>query len=188
VRRSIALAFLGVLGLATAAAAGGTSVYYKLFHYQGGNWVQVYPSDPFPAGGDLPGTNRWRYDYSLYNNTAPGSINTLQAFFNSDGLLHADPPPAGVTPPAGWTPTYFAPPSGAHSWRVRFRNLGSPVPVGGAAGFYQVEFFWHDPVLPGTQPYDAQYSTGSETGQTIPDRRSTAAGASNWGALRKLYR
>ena len=73
-------------------------------------------------------------------------------------------------------------------WRERFRNLGSPVPVGGAAGFYQVEFFWHDPVLPGTQPYDAQYSTGSETGQTIPDRRSTAAGSSNWGALRKLYR
>ncbi len=187
-RRLFAAVLVGLLAFAGLAHAGGTMVVYKLYHFEGAGWIQYYPSDLFPAGGDQAGANRWRYDYILYNNSAPGAINTLQAFFNSDGLLHADPPPAAVTPPAGWSPTYFAPPFGQQAWRERFRNLASPVAVGSSFGLYQVEFFWHDAVLPGSQPYDAQYSTGSETGQTIPVRRSTPAGNTNWSAIRKLYR
>lgn len=187
-KRLLAATLLGLCCLSGLARAGGTSVVYRLYHFEGGSWVQYYPSDLFPAGSDLAGANRWRYDYILYNNSAPGAINTLQAFFNSDGLLHADPPPAAVTPPGGWSPTYFAPPLGQQAWRERFRNLATPVGVGSSMGYYSVEFFWHDPVFPGSQPYDAQFSTGSETGLTTPVRRSTPSGNSTWGGMRKRYR
>jgi len=180
---------LGLLVLATGvAAAGGTRVFYRLYHREGASWIQYFPGDAFPVGGNLPGTNRWRYTYELMNDTGPGSVNTLYVFFNGDGGQHSDFPPVGVSAPGGWTPTYIAPPSGQEAWRERFRGLAAPVAVGASLEGYLVEFTWEDPVLPGPQSYDAVFTTGSETGTTTPRKPEVAVTRTSWGKLRNLYR
>jgi hypothetical protein len=185
----IALAAFLLLALtAGVAGAAGTTVNYRLYHLEGVSWIQYYPGDTFPAGGNLPGTNRWRYVYQLLNDSAPGPITTFFAFFNSDGVRHADYPNVGANAPGGWSPTYLGPPSGQNAWRERFRGLSVPVVVGGNLGGFQVDFTWNDPVLPGAQAYDAQFSTGSEIGITTAVRRPVPAAALTWGQLRRAFR
>ena len=87
----VALAVFLLLALSVGVAgAAGTTVYYRLYHVEGASWVQYYPGDTFPVGGNLAGTNRWRYVYQLDNVSAPGPVTAFYAFFNSDGLRHAE--------------------------------------------------------------------------------------------------
>ncbi len=187
IRLSTSALALLALCAAIPALAGGTLVRYSLYHFEASSWKAYYPGDALPAGGNLPGSNRWRYDYSLFNLSAPGAVNTLVVFFNSDGTLRAQPGPASVSSPPGWASTFFAPPAGSQAWRQRFRNLSTPLGVGGQMAPYTVEFFWGDPTLPGPQPYDAGFAAGSETGRTLPLARPSPVIAVSWGHLRRAF-
>ena len=173
---------------ASMAGATGTTVYYRLYHMEGSSWVQYYANDPFPPGGNVSGTNRWRYSYEVDNVSAPGPVNTVYVFFNSDGVRHSDYPAVGTGAPGGWNYLYMAPPSGSQAWRERFRGLSAPIPVGGGLTGFHVDFTWDDPVLPGPQPFDSQTALGSETGTTIPVKKDVPVAAGTWGQLRKSYR
>jgi len=65
------------------------AVGYKLYHYEGGNWVRYKQGDAFPPGGATPGTNLWKYNYWVANETAPAGIYQFIVYFNSDNILRS---------------------------------------------------------------------------------------------------
>lgn len=112
----LALCLPGVLGAMPSASIG-----YELFHYEAGSWQQYLQGDPFPMGGNLPGTNLWKYRYVVRNHEFSGGIYQVYVFFNSDNVLRATY--SGAAAPTGWTAAYFAPSEGNNNWKERFRTL-----------------------------------------------------------------
>jgi hypothetical protein len=175
-------------GIADALPYG--AVGYKLYHYEGANWVRYKQGDPFPSGGATPGTNLWKYNYWVANETAPSSIYQFMVYFNSDNVLRSAY--SSATGPTTWTPTYFPPVSGNKNWKERFRSSNSAyyVLVGDSLAGFEVQFTWIDgTLLPTPQNYDLVWSGGSESGNTTempPDM--TPVAATTWGTIKSLFR
>ena len=169
----------GLLGGLAASASAQTSVTYKLYHCDG-------DSDPFPPGGDQPGTNLWRYTYDLCNNSFSTGVRELNVFFNSDNVLCATF--QASTQPANWTATQVGPISPNNNWRLRFRTLvtAARVAQGTCNDEFSIDFLWVCPSLPGSQNYDAISSSGSHASQTAP-AAPTPVESTTWGGIKSLY-
>ncbi len=164
-------------------------IRYELFHWETSTWVEYLPTSPFPAGGDQPGTNLWRYEYIVYNWGTPQPINTVYMFFNSDNTaMHATQTASGA--PTGWTATTIGPFDPDFNWRERFRASSSAYYLGAPDSLegFAVEFTWTRSVLPGNQTYDVVHSGGSESGLTLHRTASVATQATSWGDIKRLYR
>jgi hypothetical protein len=167
-----------------------SSVGFKLYHFESGNWVRYKQGDPFPAGGATPGTNLWKYSYWVSNETAPSGIFQMFVYFNSDNAPRSAY--SATTVPTGWVFTYFPPTAPNYNWKVRFRASTSAyyvMPTDTLPG-YEVEFTWTDPLLlPTPQNYDVAWSGDSEPGNTTelpPDM--TPVEAATWGKIKNLFR
>ena len=171
---------------AAGAFAQQTSVTYHLFHYEDGSWVEYAAGSDFPAGGDQPGTNLWRYQYTLCNASFSSGIRELDVFFNSDNVLCATFDSASQ--PANWTSTPVGPFDPDNNWRIRYRTFdtASRVPQGECNSEFTVDFTWVCDTLPGPQNYDAISSSGSDSGVTTPAEPSPVD-SSTWGRLKTLY-
>ncbi len=172
---------------AASAVAQQTGVTYHLFHYEGGSWVEYGAGDPFPAGGDQPGTNQWRYTYELCNVGFSTGIRELDVFFNSDNVLCAGL--TGTAAPTNWTATQVGPAAPDNNWRMRFRTLvtASRVAQGACETAFSVDFTWVCPALPGSQNYDAVSTSGSDAGVTAP-AGPVPTEPTTWGRVKALYR
>jgi hypothetical protein len=164
-------------------------VKYELFRWETDTWVEYYPSDPLPAGGDQPGTNLWRYEYIAHNWGAPQPIRQLYLFFNSDNVA-MDATGANVATPTGWTASQIGPFDPDFNWKERFMATSSTYYIQTADSLegLAVEFTWTSSVLPGNQTYDAVFSGGSESGTTIHREDPTALAPTSWGGIKSLYR
>ena len=166
------------------------AVGYKLYHYEGANWVRYKQGDPFPPGGATPGTNLWKYNYWAANEAAPSNIYQLMVYFNSDNVLRSAY--SSATGPTTWTPTYFPPVSGNKNWKERFRSTTPAyyIPVGDTLTGFEVQFTWLDGSLaPTPQNYDLVWSGGSESGNTTempPDM--TPVAVTTWSTIKSLFR
>jgi len=189
--RRLALALTALLVVtAQPALAANTSVTYKLYHFEGGNWVRYMQADPFPGGGNLPGTNSWKYTYTVKNTGFAGSgINTWYAFFNSDNILCATLSSAAAPP--NWTTLQQGPIIPNNNWKERFRTTvpASNITLNNSLAGYEVVFTWTCNGLPGNQNYDAVTSGGSETSTTTEDPEAPVATVDKtWGAVKSIYR
>ena len=167
------------------------AVGYKLYHYEGTEWVRYIKSqgDSLPPGGADPGTNLWKYKYCAENVGYPGGIYQFLIFFNSDDEDTAQY--VSETAPANWTTKYFGPIFPHANWKIRFR-AGSPadyIAQGDTLCGFEVEFTWVCPtMLPGPQNYDLAAPGGSEPGVTHelpPD--VTPVETTTWGRLKGLF-
>lgn len=182
---ALALGLLLLVVLAPGAQAQATGVTYHLFHFEGGAWVEYAPGDSFPAGGDQPGTNLWRYEYDLCNAGFSSGIRELNVFFNSDNVLCAAYDSAEQ--PADWTATPVGPFAPDNNWRIRYRTLVTASRVAqGTCGSFAVEFLWACNTLPGAQNYDAISTTGSDAGATTPAAPAPVE-STTWGTIKSLY-
>lgn len=192
--RRLALLALTALALmvATAAMAGTDSdIIYRLYHYEGGAWVRYYAADPLPTGGNQPGTNLWKYEYTVKNKAISGTgINTVWLFFNSDNVL-CSTFSAATLPDANWTATRSGPISPNNNWKERFRTTvtSSFITLGNQLGGFAIEFTWVCNSVPGAQNYDAVYSGGSESSVTIEEEAPPVpVESSTWSGVKALYR
>jgi hypothetical protein len=186
---ALALLLVGFTLAGSASADPFAVVRYQVFHWETDAWVEYVPGDAFPAGGDQPGTNEWRYDYIVYNWGTPQPIQQVYLFFNSDNLA-MDATWTGDAVPAGWTGTQIGPFEPDYNWKERFMASGPAYYIAALdslAGF-SIEFTWIKPVLPGNQVYDAVFSGGSESGLTLHKTAPIAARPSSWGDIKRLYR
>ncbi|MFZ1946934.1 MAG: hypothetical protein WAW06_05260 [bacterium] len=183
---AVALA-VGVLG--SQADAALTRVDAQLYHWEGGLWKEYCQYDPFPAGGDQPGTNLWKYAYVVNNLSAPQPLNTIYTFFNSDNLA-ADATWSAAVAPAGWTATQIGPFDPDFNWKERFRTTNSAyyIQAGQALAGFSVEFTWTKAQMPPMQTYDAVFSGGSETSVTTSPCIPSATEETTWGGVKALYR
>jgi hypothetical protein len=163
----LVLAVTGCLLVPVGVNAGPKGeVGYKLYHDENGSWVRYYQGDPFPPGGAEPGTNLWKYEYTVYNREFPSGIYQMLAFFNSDALTERAIY-SSVMAPTGWSTTYFGPVDPWVNWKMRFLTTSSYVMPGDGLSGYEIQFTWADPaMLPGPQNYDLICSQGSEPGVT----------------------
>ena len=160
-----------------------------MFHWETDTWVEYYPADPLPAGGDQPGTNLWKYEYVAYNWGTPQPIQQIYVFFNSDNVA-MDATFTGDAVPTGWSSMQIGPFDPDFNWKERFLATSSTyyIPTADSLEGFAVEFTWTSPVLPGNQTYDAVFSGGSEAGTTIHREAPTALAPTSWGGIKSLYR
>ena len=184
---ALTLGALLVAALAAPVAAQSASVTYRLYHFEGGNWVEYGPNATLPPGGNQPGTNLWRYAYELCNIGFSTGLRELNVFFNSDNVLCSTF--SSSTQPANWTGTLVGPIAPDQNWRIRYRTAltASRVAMGTCNAQFTLDFTWVCPNLPGTQNFDAIAGSGSYAGQTSP-ATPVAVEPSTWGRLKGLYR
>ncbi len=182
---TVLLVLLLLVAFVPRAEAQATGVTYHLYHDEGGSWVEYGPESPFPAGGDQPGTNLWRYEYELCNAGFSSGVRELDVFFNSDNVLCATY--VSAEQPASWTATPVGPFAPDNNWRIRFRTLVTDARISmGTCGNFAVVFTWTCDSLPGQQNYDAISTTGSDAGVTAPTNPVPVEDAT-WGAIKTLY-
>ncbi len=189
-RVSLAAAAVGLLVSAAAYALPNTNVLYKLYHFEGGTWVRYRQTDAFPAGGATPGTNLWKYEYTVKNLGYAGTgINTWYAFFDSDNVLCSTH--SSATGPGTWATTKQGPVAPNNNWKERFRtvNSGEYITQGNQLSGFSVTFTLTCPVLPGNQSYDAVTSGGSEASVTSEDPENPVpVENATWSGIKSLYR
>ena len=185
----VAAALLVVAAVFEASAEPMTSVQFRLYHWEDPAWVEYCPGEALPAGGDQPGTNLWRYDYTVYNYTAPQPLSTVYTFFNSDNLA-MDATLVSAAAPTGWTVAQVGPFDPDFNWKERFRTTTSTyyIQAGQYLGGFSVEFTWTKAALPSAQNYDAVFSGGSESYVTMSPCPPVAVEETSWGNLKALYR
>jgi hypothetical protein len=186
----LAATALLLMSVAASSAAPNTDVRYRLYHFEGGTWVRYTQGDPFPAGGNLPGSNLWKYEYTVKNVAYAGTgINTWYAFFNSDNVLCATL--VSATAPVNWTVLQQGPIAPNNNWKERFRTttVSSYITQGNTLGGYTIEFTWTCPTLPGNQNYDAVTSGGSEASITTEDPETPVPSQNvSWGNVKAIFR
>lgn len=183
----LALGMLAIAAVSAPAQAQQASVTYRLYHFEGGNWVEYGPNSTLPIGGDQPGTNLWRYQYDLCNIGFSTGLRELNMFFNSDNVLCAAL--AASTQPASWTGTQVGPIAPDFNWRIRYRTLvtAARVAQGTCNDMFTLDFTWVCPNLPGAQNFDAISASGSYSGQSISGT-PVPVESSTWGRMKDLYR
>jgi hypothetical protein len=170
------------------------SVGYKLYHYEGGEWVRYNQGDPFPAGGADPGTNLWKYAYCAINHDFkdgaenPLSVYQMWVFFNSDNINRSQY--VSSTGPASWATVAWSQNPPDANWKVRFRaSLAADyIAVGDTLCGFEVQITWTDPTMLPPQNYDLICAAISEPGVTheLPPE-TTPVEATTWGRLKSLF-
>ena len=185
----LATLLVGLPLVPLGADASMGKVEYKLYHYEIDEWVRYCQGDQFPPGGATPGTNLWRYEYSVMNISFPTGVYQFMIYFNSDDIDRATY--SSAVAPTGWSIVYFPPVAPNVNWKVRFRTTNSAYYVmpGDTLPGYEVEFTWFDPSgLPGDQNYDLVCSAGSEPGVTKQYSGDiTPVEATTWGKIKSLF-
>jgi hypothetical protein len=151
--------------------------------------VEYCPDEVLPVGGNLPGTNLWKYTYEVHNLSAPQALNTVYTFFNSDNVA-MDATWTAAAAPTGWTTAQIGPFDPDFNWKERFRTTNSAyyIQAGQSLAGFSVEFTWTKASLPWDQIYDAVYSGGSESSTTTSPCEPAATEAATWGGIKALYR
>jgi hypothetical protein len=179
-----------VLLISTAAGAlPYTTVRYEIFHWETDTWVEYDPGDAMPSGGNLPGTNLWKYEYNVINWSAPQPLRQIYTFFNSDNVA-MDATWAGDAAPTGWTTAQVGPFDPDFNWKERYMASSSEyyIPAPDSLAGFSVEFTWTGEFIPGSQLYDAVYSGGSESATTVHSGDPTATSSESWGRVKALFR
>lgn len=166
------------------------AVGYKLYHYEGSQWVRYLQSDPFPSGGATSPTNSWKYEYDAMNYQFTTGVYQLMVYFNSDNIA---PWATYVSyqAPTGWSITNFPPVAPNYNWKLRFRASQSQynVPLNDTLSGYVIQFTWTRPnTLPGPQNYDLLATSLSESGVTyevVPEQ--TPVDETTWGRIKGLF-
>ncbi|MFH1220002.1 MAG: hypothetical protein V1694_06070 [Candidatus Eisenbacteria bacterium] len=195
--KAVRMAFLIFAGIVACVAASTiaalsepmTSVQYRLYHWETDHWTEYCPGMLLPPGGNQPGTNLWKYEYTVSNIGAPQPLREIYTFFNSDNVA-MDATLSSAVAPTGWTATAIGPFAPDFNWKERFRTTNSVyyIGVGQVRSGYAVEFTWTKATLPGSQNYDAVYSGGSETYITMSPCPPAATEETTWGGIKALYR
>ena len=185
----VAIILSSVLIAGSAPADPFAVVRYQIFHWETDSWVEYTPEAAFPAGGDQPGTNAWKYDYIVYNWGTPQPIQQVYMFFNSDNVA-MDATWTGDALPTGWTSQQIGPFEPDFNWKERFMASGSAyyIDTTDSLDGFSVEFTWTKPILPGNQIYDAVFSGGSESGLTLHKTAPIGTEPTSWGDIKRLYR
>jgi hypothetical protein len=192
--KALALVLVGaaLITAASALAAYGeplTSVQYRLYHWENSQWMEYCPGDQLPAGGDQPGTNLWKYDYTVYNYAAPQPLREAYTFFNSENIaMYATLVSAAA--PTGWTATQIGPFAPDFNWKERFRTTSSTyyIQLGQYLAGFSVQFTWTKAELPGAQNSDVVFSGGSEAYVTMSPCPPAAVEETTWGGVKATYR
>jgi hypothetical protein len=171
------------------------AVGYKLYHFEDPDWVRYTLGDSLPPGGNIPGTNLWKYTYCVYNDppgSPPGALENgiyqWWIFFNEDNVDRAQY--VSEITPGTWGATYYAPSTGYYDWKIRFRttNPGEYVMPSDSLCGFEVQFTWTDTSLPGPQNYDLIASGESEPGVTYElPADVTPVEAATWGRIKSLF-
>jgi hypothetical protein len=166
-----------------------TDVRYEIYHWETSTWVEYAPEDAMPPGGNVPGTNLWRYDYRVFNWSAPHPLRQVYVFFNSENVA-MDATWAGAAAPTGWTAAQIGPFELDFNWKERFMASSSTyyIPAPDSLAGFSVEFTWTGEFIPGGQVYDAIHSGGSESGVTVHRDDPTSVDVTSWGDVKALFR
>jgi len=196
------LGMVKIVGLALAALMIGVTVWgsqafalpltrvdFQLYHWEAGEWKEYCQYDEFPADGNLPGTNLWKYTYAVYNLSAPQPLREIYTFFNSENLA-ADATLTAAAAPTGFTPAQIGPFDPDFNWKERFRTTNSIyyIQSGQSLAGFAVEFTWTKSAMPGIQNCDVVFSGGSESSTTSSTCAPSATEEATWGGVKALYR
>ncbi|KPJ59378.1 MAG: hypothetical protein AMJ46_11630 [Latescibacteria bacterium DG_63] len=117
--------------------------------------------------GGAPGSQIFRFDYTVENVSVSPALRGLVLFFDADGLARSDfQPPLAY--PEGWDDTLVTGKASDGSWNVHFDTYDNFVPMGGSLDGFSVTFVWNDPYsIPGSQGYEVWNGGAHEGGTTI---------------------
>jgi hypothetical protein len=183
----LVVGFLLVPLVANALPKG--DVAYRLYHKEGSNWVRYLPSSSFPPGGANPGTNLWKYEYTVWNVAFAADIYQFYAFFNSENVDSIAVYSSAVAP-ANWTVLYYPPVAPNYNWKERFKTtvVAARIKPGNSLSGFAIEFRWRNPAaLPGVQMYELTTANDSETSQYTHDQDATPVDSTTWGRIKGLF-
>jgi hypothetical protein len=116
--------------------------------------------------GGAPGSQIYRFDYTVENVSVSPDLAGLVLFFDSDGLARSDF--QSLTYPEGWDDWFVLPEAPDGSWNVEWNTFDNAIPMGGSLSGFSVTFVWNDPYsIPGAQNYEVWNGGAHEGGTTI---------------------
>ncbi|UCF78024.1 MAG: T9SS type A sorting domain-containing protein [Candidatus Eiseniibacteriota bacterium] len=116
--------------------------------------------------GGPPGSQVFRFDYTVENLGVDPDLAGLVIFFDSDGLARSDF--QSLTYPEGWDDWFVLPEAPDSSWNVEWNTFSNAIPLGGSLSGFSVTFVWNDPYsIPGAQNYEVWNGGAHEGGTTI---------------------
>jgi hypothetical protein len=116
--------------------------------------------------GGSPGSQVYRFDYTIENVCVEPDLAGWIIFFDSDGLARSDYDSHAW--PTGWDDTFVLPEAPDGSWNVEWNTFDNAIPVGGSLSGFSVTFIWNDPYsLPGVQYFEVWDGGAHEGGTTV---------------------
>ncbi|UCF79685.1 MAG: T9SS type A sorting domain-containing protein, partial [Candidatus Eiseniibacteriota bacterium] len=116
--------------------------------------------------GGPPGSQLYRFDYTVENVSVEPDLAGWIVFFDSDGLARSDYDSHSW--PTGWDDTFVLPEAPDGSWNVEWNTFGNSIPIGGSLGGFSVTFVWNDPYsVPNVQYFEVWNGGAHEGGTTV---------------------
>jgi len=115
-----------------------------------------------------PGSQVFRFDYSITNLDVQPNLSGFIVFFDSDGLNRADF--MEYTTPYSWDDVFVFPEGGDHAWNIEWDEIAglNRIEPGSTLGGFSVTFLWSDPnSLPGPQYFEAWNGEAHEGTTTV---------------------
>lgn len=115
-----------------------------------------------------PGSQVFRFDYSITNLDVTPNLAGFIVFFDSDGLNRADF--VEYATPYSWDDVFVFPEGPDHAWNVEWDELAglNRIEPGSTLGGFSVTFTWNDPnCLPGCQFFEAWNGEAHEGTTTV---------------------
>ena len=115
-----------------------------------------------------PGSQVFRFDYSITNLDVQPNLAGFIVFFDSDGLNRADFVEYGA--PYSWDDVFVFPEGPDHAWNVEWDELAglNRIEPGATLGGFSVTFTWNDPnSFPGPQFFEAWNGEAHEGTTTV---------------------
>ncbi len=116
--------------------------------------------------GGPPGSQVYRFDYTIENVSVEPDLAGWVIFFDTDGQARSDF--QSYAYPPGWDDVFVLPEAPDGSWNVEWNTFDSAIPVGGSLDGFSVTFVWNDPYsIPGTQYFEVWNGGAHEGGTTV---------------------
>ena len=115
-----------------------------------------------------PGSQVFRFDYSITNADVTPNLGGFIVFFDSDGLNRTDF--VEYATPYSWDDVFVFPEGADHAWNVEWDELAgvNRIEPGSTLGGFSVTFLWNDPTcLPGPQFFEAWNGEAHEGTTTV---------------------